>query len=267
MVGVGGYASGPLLFVASQIGVPTLIQEQNSYAGLTNKWLARRVNKICVAYPEMERYFPKEKLVVTGNPVRSNLALASSKQTEAYSFFGFSKDKKTLLVIGGSLGAKTINESIFDGIQALVKADVQVIWQTGQFYYEGITQRLGAIHENVRVMPFLKEMEFGYVIADVVISRAGALSIAELMQTGKASILVPSPNVAEDHQTKNANALTKRSAALMVKDAESKKELVETALILLSDKEQQKSLSKNISEMAFKDASKVIAQEVMELIK
>ncbi len=266
VIGVGGYASGPLLFVASSKGVPTVIQEQNSYAGLTNKWLAGKVDKICVAYPEMERYFPAEKLVLSGNPVRKDLMDVHSKRQEAFEFFKLDAKKKTLLIIGGSLGARTINESIKAGIDRLVKEDIQVIWQTGEYYYESIKKELPD-HQGVRVMPFLKEMNYGYAVADLVVSRAGALSIAELMLTGKACILVPSPNVAEDHQTKNAMALVKNQAAELVKDSESREQLVDTAIALLSEERKRKELSANILGMAQKDASERIAKEIIELIK
>lgn len=266
VIGVGGYASGPLLFVASSKGVPTIIQEQNSYAGLTNKWLAGKVNKICVAYPEMERYFPAEKLVLAGNPVRKDLMDVHSKRKEAFEFFKLDPKKQTMLIIGGSLGARTINESIKAGIDQLVSQDIQVIWQTGEYYYESIKNEIPA-HDNVRIMPFLKEMVYGYAAADIVVSRAGALSIAELMLTAKASILVPSPNVAEDHQTKNAMALVKNDAAVLVKDNESKEKLVVEAIKLLADEKKRKELSAKILDMAQKDASDNIAKEIIELIK
>ena len=266
VIGVGGYASGPLLFVASSKGVPTIIQEQNSYAGLTNKWLAGKVNKICVAYPEMERYFPADKLVLAGNPVRKDLMDVQSKRKEAFDFFKLDPKKKTMLIIGGSLGARTINESIKAGIDQLVDQDIQMIWQTGEYYYESIKNEMPA-HDNVRIMPFLKEMVYGYAAADIVVSRAGALSISELMLTGKACILVPSPNVAEDHQTKNAMALVKNDAAVLVKDNESKEKLVVEAIKLLSDEKKRKELSAKILGMAQKDASDNIAKEIIELIK
>ncbi|XOV91225.1 MAG: undecaprenyldiphospho-muramoylpentapeptide beta-N-acetylglucosaminyltransferase [Bacteroidota bacterium] len=266
VIGVGGYASGPLLFVASSKGVSTIIQEQNSYAGLTNKWLAKRVDKICVAYPEMERYFPKEKLVLTGNPIRNNLVLDPAKKAEAFGFFGLDPKKKTLLVIGGSLGARTINESIMAGLSKLVEQDIQVIWQTGEYYFEKIKAELPE-QKIVKVMPFLKEMHYGYAVADLVVSRAGALSIAELMLTGKPSILVPSPNVAEDHQTKNAMALVKNEAAELVKDIESKEKLVDVAIGLMADDRKRNILSERIHQMAIKDASERIAKEIMTLIQ
>ena len=266
VIGVGGYASGPLLFVASSKGVPTIIQEQNSYAGLTNKWLAGKVNKICVAYPEMERYFPAEKLVLTGNPVRKDLMDVNLKRKEAFDFFKLDPKKQTMLIIGGSLGARTINESIKAGIDQLVSQDIQIIWQTGDFYYRSIKDEMPE-HDKVRIMPFLKEMVYGYAAADLVISRAGALSIAELMLTAKASILVPSPNVAEDHQTKNAMALVKNDAAVLVKDNESKEKLVVEAIKLFADEKKRKELSAKILGMAQKDASDNIAKEIIELIK
>ncbi len=266
VIGVGGYASGPLLFVATTKGVPTLIQEQNSYAGLTNKWLSKRVDKICVAYPEMDRYFPKDKLVLTGNPVRSDLIPDPAKRQEAFDFFQLDPKKKTLLVIGGSLGARTINESIRGGLEKLVANDIQLIWQTGEYYFEKIKTETPD-HKNVRVMPFLKEINYGYGVADLVISRAGALSISELMLTGKPAILVPSPNVAEDHQTKNAMSLVRNEAAVLVKDTESKEKLVDTAITLMADGKKRKTLSERIQKMAFKDASERIAKEIMTLIK
>lgn len=266
VIGVGGYASGPLLFVASSKGVPTIIQEQNSYAGLTNKWLSKKVDGICVAYPEMERYFPKEKLILTGNPVREDLVIPDSRRKEAFSQFDLNPKKKTLLVIGGSLGARTINESIQGGIEQLIKEDIQVIWQTGEYYFENIKSEV-APHENLRIMPFLKEMHFGYAVADLVISRAGALSIAELMLTGKPCILVPSPNVAEDHQTKNAMALVNQEAALLVRDSESREILISTAIKVVKDDSKRMDLSKRIHGMALKDASERIAKEVMKLVK
>ncbi len=267
VVGVGGYASGPLLYVASIRKIPTLIQEQNSYAGLTNKLLASNVNTVCVAHEGMETYFPKEKIIVTGNPVRSNLELPESQKDQAFDFFKLDKGRPTLLVIGGSLGARTINESISKGIDQILEQGVQLIWQTGKFYFDDLKDRHGhQLEAGVYMSDFINQMKYAYGIADVVISRAGALSIAELMVTGKASILVPSPNVAEDHQTKNAKALEEREAAVTIRDSSAEQELVNKALQLLQDKVLQESLKENISAMAKPDAARTIANKVIELI-
>lgn len=266
VIGVGGYASGPLLYAASAKKIPTLIQEQNSYAGLTNKWLAGRVDKICVAHGGMEKYFPKEKLVVTGNPVRQTILLDEKKKHEGYGFFGLDPKKKTLLIVGGSLGARSVNEFILAGYQRLADSPYQVIWQTGGFYFNEMKERSGDKAENILIRDFVREMHFAYAVADVVISRAGALSIAELMLTGKPSILVPSPNVAEDHQTVNAKALVARDAAILVKDADGKDQLLDEAFALLEDENRKAELAKNIKNMSRPDAAKDIANEVVKLI-
>lgn len=266
VVGVGGFASGPLLYVASKKGIPTLIQEQNSYAGLTNKWLSKSVNKICVAHEGMEKYFPAEKLVVTGNPVRKTIKLNPNRKGEAYKHFELDESKSTLLVIGGSLGAKTLNESVIAGLDKLKEEDIQLIWQCGGFYKNEMTDRAEGKGGKVVLKDFILQMDFAYACADVVISRAGALSIAELMLTGKPSILVPSPNVAEDHQTINAQALVANDAAEMVKDSEAMDKLIDEAIALLKDKERQQKLSKNIGAMAHENAAVDIANEVMKLI-
>ena len=266
VIGVGGYASAPLLFASTSKKIPSLIQEQNSYAGLTNKLLAKRVDKICVAHGGMEKYFPKEKLVVTGNPVRKTILLEENRKQEAYNFFGFNSEEKTLLVVGGSLGARTINEAMLAGYDRLRESGYQVIWQTGGYYYKEMQSRVSVIGSNIRMFDFLKEMHFAYAVADVVISRAGALSIAELMLTGKPSILVPSPNVAEDHQTINAMALVERNAAVLVKDSEAVERVVEEVIVLINDETKQAELSKNISVMARPDAAKDIAGEVLKMI-
>ncbi len=267
VVGVGGYASGPLLYAASIKKVPTLIQEQNSYAGLTNKWLSKRVNKICVAHEGMEKYFPKEKLIVTGNPVRSTIILDPSEREKAFDFFAFSKGKQTILMTGGSLGARTLNEAMLASLDEFAKAGIQVIWQTGGFYFEEMKSRSEEKNlENVRTFDFLREMDMAYAVADVVIARAGALSIAELELTGKATILIPSPNVAEDHQTKNAQALVERNAALLLKDNQAVQELGGQTLALLADGEKRRVLEKNIADMAQPEAAKKIANEVIKLV-
>lgn len=266
VVGVGGYASGPLLYAATIRKIPTLIQEQNSYAGLTNKLLSGKVNKICVAHGGMEKYFPKEKLVVTGNPVRKTILLEAGRKRHAYEFFGFSAEKETLLVIGGSLGARALNEFMIEGLPRFVEKGYQVIWQTGGYYFEEMKRRAGAQPNSVKILDFLREMDFAYAVADVVVSRAGALSIAELMLTGKPSILVPSPNVADDHQTINARALVERNAALMVRDSEGKGALIKATLDLFENKEQREILSRNIHDMARPNASNEIAQHIIQMI-
>ncbi|WKN41366.1 undecaprenyldiphospho-muramoylpentapeptide beta-N-acetylglucosaminyltransferase [Tunicatimonas pelagia] len=273
-VGVGGFASGPLVYVASLRRVPSLLQEQNSYAGLTNKMLASQVSKICVAHPGMEKFFPAEKLVFTGNPIRKEIVeLAQQKlderKAEAIEYFGLNPQKKTLLVIGGSLGARTLNESVINNIQALVDANVQVIWQSGKYYYQKMKEQLSAIpdHDSIQLREFLNRMDLAYSVADVVISRAGALSISELALVQKPVIFVPSPNVAEDHQRKNAEALVRAKAALMITDAEAPGSLVEQTLALLADESQQQQLQQNIQQWARPEAAEHIAQEVVKLIE
>lgn len=268
VVGVGGYASGPLMFAATRRGIPGLLQEQNGYAGLTNKWLAKWVKTICVAYPKMEQYFPASKLVFTGNPVRKDIQQLDRLKEEALKHYGFSAEKKVLLVIGGSLGARTLNEGIKKDLTALQAAGVQLIWQTGKFYYDKLAQELGAEPgADIRMMPFITEMRLAYAAADVVISRAGALSISELCLAEKPAILVPSPNVAEDHQTKNAMTLVQEGAAVLVRDADAAAgNLVPEALALLNDEARQATLQKNISKLAKPEAAKQIAEEVLKLI-
>lgn len=267
VVGVGGYASGPLVYAATRRGVPGLLQEQNSYAGLTNKWLAKQVDRICVAYPHMEQYFPSTKLVFTGNPVRKDISNLEEKKEEALKFFGLGAGKKVLLVLGGSLGARTLNMAIAKDLQKIKDAGIQLIWQTGKFYYEGLVEQLGAEPgEGIRMQPFIKEMQLAYAAADVVVSRAGALSITELCLAGKPSVLVPSPNVAEDHQTKNAMSLVRREAAELVTDLQAPQFLVTKTLDLLQDEERQKLLSRNMQKLAKPDAARHIAEEIIKLI-
>lgn len=267
VVGVGGYASGPLLYIASKKGIPTLIQEQNSYAGLTNKLLAKSVDKICVAHEGMEKYFPKEKLVVTGNPVRKTILLNPNRKAEAFRHFGLDQSKPVLLLIGGSLGARTLNNSMAEGWEKLETRDIQLIWQCGSIYLDEMEERTAGKSKSVILKDFIFQMDFAYACADVVVSRAGALSIAELMLTAKPSILVPSPNVAEDHQTINALALTENDAAEMVKDKEAMEKLVDVAIDLINNKDRQATLSKNIHAMVHENASMDIANEVMKLVK
>jgi len=267
-VGVGGYASGPLLYAASGKGIPTLIQEQNSYAGITNKWLSKKAKKICVAFDGMDKFFPADRIVKTGNPVRKQSVDTAGKREEALKEFKLSPNKKVILVTGGSLGARTLNQSLMAGLDKLIAADIQVIWQTGKVYYAGIMEKLGEnYHPNIRILEFLNRMDLAYAAADIIISRAGAGTIAELCIVGKPVILVPSPNVAEDHQTKNALALVQTNAAVFVTDNEAGLTLVPKALALLQDKAQQEVLGNNIKKLALPNADEVIAQHVIDIIK
>jgi UDP-N-acetylglucosamine--N-acetylmuramyl-(pentapeptide) pyrophosphoryl-undecaprenol N-acetylglucosamine transferase len=266
-IGVGGYASGPLLRAASGKGIPTLLQEQNSYAGVTNKLLAKKATKICVAYHEMEKYFPAEKIVVTGNPVR-NIQISEKLKEEAYQYFNLEKDKPIVLVVGGSLGARTINESLLEKIMQLSNSDVQIIWQTGKYYFDSVKDKVGErAGKYIHVHDFITRMDLAYNVADLMISRAGAISISEICLTGKAAILVPSPNVAEDHQTKNALALVKERAAVMIKDQEAKKLLVDKMMELIKDTELRKELSANSKKMAKPNATKEIVEEALKIIR
>lgn len=271
-VGVGGYASGAAMKVAAKMGVPILLQEQNGFAGVTNKLLKDDAKKICVAYEGMERFFPKEKIILTGNPVRQNLTFGTKE--EAISYFNeefgvnFTTDKKTLLIIGGSLGARTINQSIIAHLKELVESGIQVIWQTGKNYFVDCNTALATLpHDNIICTDFVSQMPLAYALADLVISRAGASSISELCLLGKPSILVPSPNVAEDHQTHNAMALVKKDAAVLVKDVDASKSLIATALSLIQDDVHLESLRKNILTLALPDSARHIAEEVMKLAK
>lgn len=266
-IGVGGYASAPTLKAASKFGVPTLLQEQNSYAGVTNKMLAGKASKICVAYEGMEKFFPAEKIVLTGNPVRQDLFKVESKEKDAYEFFGLNPDKKTLLIVGGSLGARTINQSVMQQLDAIKASGIQVIWQTGKFYIEEARKAAeNYVSDEFIVTDFVSRMDYAYAIADLVISRAGASSISELCLLAKPVILVPSPNVAEDHQTQNALALVNKDAAVMVRDANAPKELIPTALELLNDDKQLSNLADNILKLAQKDSANRIVDEVFAII-
>lgn len=266
-VGVGGYASGPLLMMAAGMGIPTLIQEQNSYAGVTNKRLGRKAKKICVAYEGMDKFFPKERLLLTGNPIRRSSVEIAGREREALASFGLKEGKKTILVTGGSLGAKTLNDCILEGLEKFSKRDIQVIWQCGNYYYEGLQQALdGRLGENVVLLPFLQRMDYAYAAADLVISRAGAGTISELCAVGKPVVLVPSPNVAEDHQTKNAQALVAKRAAVLVADTSARTTLVDTVLDLLADESRCLELGTQIKSLAMLDADEVIAKEVLKLI-
>ncbi len=266
-VGVGGYASGPTLRAASMQGIPTVIQEQNSYAGVTNKLLAQKASKICVAYDRMDRFFPKDKLILTGNPVRQDLLSGAATREEAYTYFNLDPKKKTILVVGGSLGARTVNQSMIAGLSEIGKSEVQFIWQTGKYYYENAKAELDKQNKgNIHLTAFISRMDLAYSVADVIISRAGASSISEFCLLGKPVILVPSPNVAEDHQTKNAMALVEKDAAIMIRDAEAEGKLVQTALQLMDDPGKIAQLSKNILTLAQHDSARRIAEEVLKLI-
>ena len=268
-VGVGGYASSATLNAAYELGVPCLIQEQNSYAGLTNKTLAKKAEKICVAYEGMERFFPKDRIILAGNPVRQGLLDPNLTKTESTAIFGLEPDLPTILIVGGSLGARTMNESVLGSLDSIRNSKVQFIWQTGGYYYKEIQEALSrqGKPENLYVTDFIARMDQAYKAADLVISRAGASSISELCLLGKPSILVPSPNVAEDHQTCNAMALVKKNAAIMVRDAEAREQLIPKALQLVTDKEQLKSIGDNAYKMAYKDSARIIAQEVIKLAR
>ncbi|MDD2303631.1 MAG: undecaprenyldiphospho-muramoylpentapeptide beta-N-acetylglucosaminyltransferase [Prolixibacteraceae bacterium] len=267
-IGVGGFASGPVLKAAVRKGVPAVLQEQNSYAGVTNKLLSSKVNKICVAYPNMERYFPAEKIVVTGNPIRRNLIDAVVNKTEAYDYFKLNAEKPVVLLVGGSLGARTLNESVMANLELIRKSDAQVVWQTGSYYYKEMLERLGDnCPKNLQAMEFVSRMDLAYAVADVVISRAGAGTISELCLLGKPSVLVPSPNVAEDHQTKNAMALVDNQAALLIKDADSKEQLWQETFKLLNDKMKLKSLSENMIKLGKPNAAKEIVDVILEVVE
>lgn len=268
VVGVGGYASGPVLKIAANNGIPTLIQEQNSYAGVTNRLLAKKAIKICVAYDHMSRFFPAEKIILTGNPVRQDLNDITGKIEEARSYFKIEADRKTILVLGGSLGAKTINQSIMDSLFRFTATDVQVIWQTGSRYFKEINSQVEKKNfSNVKVYDFISRMDLAYAAADLVITRAGACTISELCLVGKPSILIPSPNVAEDHQTKNALALIERDAARMIKDSDAFEVLVHSALTLVRNEKVLAELSDNIKKLAHRNSAKRIAEEVLSLVK
>ena len=266
VVGVGGFASGPTLNTAASMGVPCLIQEQNSYAGVTNKLLAKKAEKICVAYEGMERFFPAEKIIMTGNPVRQALLNTKISREDAVKSFGLNPEKKTILLLGGSLGARTINVSVLLHLDLVKSTDVQFIWQTGSYYSAAIAEELkGENIPNLKVTDFITDMATAYKAADLVISRAGASSISEFCLIGKPVILVPSPNVAEDHQTKNAMALVNKDAALYVKDADAPDTLLQLAIKTVKDSSRLKSLSENIKKLGLKDSAEIIADEVIKL--
>lgn len=262
-IGTGGYASAPLLRVASRKGIPCLIQEQNSYAGITNKWLSDSVDKICVAYDGMEAFFPSEKIVFTGNPVRKDLVDVADKKEEAIRFFELSPNKKTVLVLGGSLGARAINEQVEKTIPAVKIKDVQWLWQCGKFY-ENEYRKYHS--ETVKVHPFINRMDLAYAAADVIISRSGALSVSELCLVGKPVIFIPSPNVAEDHQTKNAQAVERESGAIVIKETDLEDRFLDIFERLLQSPEKQKSLSENIRTLARPNATEEIVDEIEKML-
>ncbi|MFY7957352.1 MAG: undecaprenyldiphospho-muramoylpentapeptide beta-N-acetylglucosaminyltransferase [Flavobacterium macrobrachii] len=265
VIGTGGFASGPLLQVANSRNIPTLVQEQNSYPGITNKLLSKKANKICVAYDNLERFFPKEKIVVTGNPVREDLLNIENKKEEAIAHFNLDRNKKTLLVLGGSLGARRINQLIEKEIYNIVSKDIQVIWQCGKFYINEYKHFSDG--KNVQVLDFIDRMDLVYAAADFVISRAGASSVSELCLVGKPTIFIPSPNVAEDHQTKNAKAIVDKNGAILLKENELDEKFETTFSNLISDESLQKELSQNIKSLAKPNATKDIVEEIVKLIK
>jgi UDP-N-acetylglucosamine--N-acetylmuramyl-(pentapeptide) pyrophosphoryl-undecaprenol N-acetylglucosamine transferase len=267
VIGTGGFASGPMLQVAASKGIPTLIQEQNSYAGITNKILSQKVDRICVAYSGMEKFFPKQKIILTGNPVRQDILSLEGKRDRGLEFFGLNGNKKIILVIGGSLGARTINESIMNCLEDFASHNIQLIWQTGKGFFEtaknGVSKFEG---KGIKAFDFIQKMDLAYAVADMVISRAGASSVSELCLVRKPTILIPSPNVAEDHQTKNAMALVTYNAAVIIKDIDAKQLLKEKAINLIKDEEACFKLSENIGRLALPNSAIVIANEVISLI-
>lgn len=268
VIGVGGYASGPVLKQAQQMGIPTLIQEQNSYAGVTNRLLAARAAKICVAYDGMEKYFPADRIIKTGNPVRQTYSDLDALRDEAFRFFNLENDKKVVLVLGGSLGAGAINNSIGNGISRFSSGEAQMIWQTGSQYFDRVKEIAEKANVPwVHIMGFINRMELAYAAADVIITRAGAGTISELQLVGKPAILMPSPNVAEDHQTHNAMALVDKNAAVIVRDSEADEKLLDTAFGLLRDENRCKELSENIRTLADRNADEAIANEILKLIR
>jgi UDP-N-acetylglucosamine--N-acetylmuramyl-(pentapeptide) pyrophosphoryl-undecaprenol N-acetylglucosamine transferase len=265
VIGTGGFASGPLLQVANSMGIPTVIQEQNSFPGITNKLLSKKANKICVAYENLERFFPKGKMVLTGNPVRQDLIDIESKRAEAIQYFNLDANKKTLLVLGGSLGARRVNQLIEKELQNITDQNIQVIWQCGKLYLEDYKKY--DKKENVQVLAFIDRMDLVYAAADVVISRAGASSVSELSIVGKPVIFIPSPNVAEDHQTKNAQAIVDKNGALMIKESELEANFSTVFNHLIQDENQQNQLSQNIRKIAKVNATKDIVDEIVKLIR
>lgn len=268
VVGVGGYASGPVLYAAQSKGIPTLVQEQNSYAGLTNKLLAKKAKTICVAYPAMEKFFPATKIRITGNPVRKDILDLSGKKEKALELFGLSADRKTILVLGGSLGARTLNQAVLADMAALEKSGYQILWQCGKFYFKEMLTKLDAAGlKHIQLREFIREMDLAYAVADVIVSRAGALSVSELSLVGKPVIFIPSPNVAEDHQTKNALAYVDQRAALLLTDVEAVGQLKNKIDSLMQDADLVVALGQNIRKLAKPDAANAIVNELEKLVK
>jgi UDP-N-acetylglucosamine--N-acetylmuramyl-(pentapeptide) pyrophosphoryl-undecaprenol N-acetylglucosamine transferase len=269
VVGVGGYASGPVLRSAAAMGIPTLIQEQNSFAGITNKLLSRKASRICVAFDGMEKFFPSDKIVKTGNPVRKEIKNVRSAEfrSEGYEYFNLNGNSDTLLILGGSLGARTINQGVMKNIGQIKDSGIQILWQCGKYYYPGAKQSIeDSGTRNIILKDFISRMELAYAVSDVIISRAGAITISELCHAGKPAILVPSPNVAEDHQTRNAMALVEKSAAICLADNEAEQNMIPVALELLKDKERMRTMSVNISSLVIEDSAGRIAEEVLRLM-
>ena len=267
VIGVGGYASGPTLQMANLLNIPTLIQEQNSFPGKTNKWLAKSAKKICVAYENMDQFFPSKKIVLTGNPVRKEFHTEEDLRNEGMNYYKLNPEKKTILVIGGSLGAKTLNRSVLRSIDAINEADVQVIWQTGKHYYSSLLEELHGLNlENIHLMQFINRMDLAYAAADVIISRAGAISVSELSIIGKPAVLVPSPNVSEDHQTKNAMALVQKGAAILVRDSEAREKLFPETLRLIKDEEKSSALAKAIKNLEKPNATQEIVDVCEKIV-
>jgi len=268
VIGVGGYASGPTLKMAALLGIPTLVQEHNSFAGKTNMSLSKKAHKLCVAYEGMEKFFPKNKIVLTGNPVRFEVTQIEGKREAAIAHYQLDASKPVLLVIGGSLGAKTLNESIIAGIEQFQQHGIQLVWQCGKLYFDDLTNRLkGKDLTGIHLTQFIAKMDLAYAAADVIISRAGAISVSELCLVHKPVILVPSPNVAEDHQTHNAMALVNKNAAILVKDSEARNQLVDVAIDLLNNKEKQQTLAQNIAQLGKPNATKDIVAEIVKIVK
>lgn len=269
VIGVGGYASAPTLREALSLSIPTLLQEQNSYAGVTNKYLSKKAKKICVAYEGMERFFPKEKIVLTGNPVRQDLENAKVTKAEAREHFGLKPDIKTILIVGGSLGSRTINKSVLNHIGEMKNDDIQILWQCGGHYLAQMSVQLAENEDKGRICiyDFINRMDMAYKAADLVVSRAGAGAISELCLLGKPTVLVPSPNVSEDHQTKNAEALVNKNAAVMIKDADADATLLQTAIKLVQDDNQLEMLSENIFKLAQHNSADRIVDEIVKIIK
>ena len=268
VIGTGGFASGPILYIASKFNVPTLIQEQNSYAGVTNKILSKHVNSICVAYENMDRFFPRNKIIITGNPVRKKIIEITGDHIDKSNLFNLNSENKTILIIGGSLGARTINETIGNGLERFKKYNLNIIWQTGKSFAEKAHELIAAINtRGITTHTFIKEIELAYGLADIIVSRAGAIAISELCVVGKPVILIPSPNVAENHQYKNAQSLVNKNAAILVKDSKANNKLVDEIIKLQNNPILMKELSENIKKMEFKNAANVISDYALNLIK